>query len=74
LIFDRVKREYLGERRGRHAAMRAFPGEWLDSEWAVSAGDGVLRLEGFAAVVQREKSIFMRDLLPVGACPCGRRV
>jgi hypothetical protein len=55
LIFDRVKREYLGERRCRREAVRARPGEWLEERISVSSDGGEL--------FQREKSIFMRDLL-----------
>ena len=65
MIFDRVKREYLGE---AVAVVR-----WCvldqDNGWksrSPSLDGGVL--------FQREKSIFMRDLLFSGACPCERRV
>ncbi len=54
LIFDRVKREYLGERRDRRC-----DGAWLFQENGWKSGrpsrDG-------GALFQREKSIFMRDL------------
>jgi len=68
LIFDRVKREYLGERRGRPFVMvRGLFQENGWRSWLASADGGEL--------FQREKrSVFMRDLLFSGACPCGRRV
>jgi len=66
LIFDRVKREYLGERRGRRVTVRGFSRRM--------AGRADLHPMDGGELFQREKSIFMRDLLFSGACPCERRV
>ncbi len=56
MIFDRVKREYLGERRGRRWMVVA----WLSRENGWKSGSP--SADG-GALFQREKSIFMRDLL-----------
>ena len=74
LIFDRVKREYLGERFGRDGHALDQENGWTASGLSRVWGRVSFDPSGFAAVVQREKSIFMRDLLFSGACPCERRV
>ena len=60
-----MKREYLGERFGRHVMV-------MRSTRRMAGRTCPRFYEGVS--FQREKSIFMRDLLFSGACPCGRRV
>jgi len=55
LIFDRVKREYLGERRCRREMVRGSARRM--------AGRADLHPMDGGELFQREKSIFMRDLL-----------